>query len=70
MHHRVGRALDEIIRRKLAAVAVKIIAQPSVQRPKFALGDLVQDVRMRPEPGRRVYGNAPSDLATPVTIEG
>jgi hypothetical protein len=45
-------ALDESVRNDLAAVLIKIVAQPTVQRPEFTAGDFARDVGMRLERGR------------------
>ena len=51
-HGSIGCALDEIVGNELAAVPVKIVAQPGMQGAEFAAGDFVRDVGMRLERGR------------------
>jgi hypothetical protein len=52
IHRRTGCTLDEIVRHELAAVPVKVVAQPGVQRAEFAAGDFTRDFGMRLERGR------------------
>ena len=51
-HRLTSCALDQIVRHELAAVPVKIVTQPGMQRAEFAAGDFLRDVGMRLERGR------------------
>jgi hypothetical protein len=51
MHGLTSCAFDEIVGHVLAAVPVKIVAQPDMQRAEFAANDFVRDVGMRLERG-------------------
>ena len=52
IHGLISCAPDEIVGHELAAVPVKIVAQPGMQRAEFAAGNFVRDVGMRLERGR------------------
>src|SRR5437867_3004768 len=66
-HRASGGALDQLRRRELAAVLIKIVLEPVVERGEFTARDLIGNLRMAA--ARRLEELGAQDVAKRVALE-